>query len=96
MLYGCDEWGKSLQHLDMLIKHDLKGNLKWMSTELDKNEVTMYFYGLFLYKVLIYITGLFYVWIVQNLCSYKLKHIVLVMHVSVISTGDMVNLGNFC
>jgi len=37
-----------------------------MSTELDRTEVTMYFYGLFHYKVLIYITGLFCALVVQN------------------------------
>jgi len=50
----------------MLVMDDLKGNLKWMSTELDRTEVTMYFYGLFHYKVLIYITGLFCALVVQN------------------------------
>ena len=74
MLYGCDEQGKTLQHLNMLIKHDLKGNLKWMSPELDKTEVTMYFYGLFHYKVLMYITGLFCVWVMQNVCSTSWAH----------------------
>jgi hypothetical protein len=56
----------------MLIKHDFKKTLKWISTELDKTEVTMYFFGLFHDKVLMYITGVFCAWDVQNV-FYKLN-----------------------
>jgi len=67
-----------------------------MSTEPDKTEATMYFYGSFHYKVLMYITGSFCARVVQNVCFYKRNTFVHVLYVSVIPVGGMVNLGNFC